>query len=203
MAMHITSREKAIIELIIKTSGKHTALSISSSLHVSARTIQRDLKAVEKILAHYDLKLSRNKNEGLVIEGKNEQIFRLVQHLTSSDPIDETPQERKLRLLLAILNEDMYKTQLLANYLGVSTATLAVYLDELTAWLSYFQLKLTRKRGVGVELDGNEANKRRALAYFFMQNFHDELIEKLFLLEQDALHEEKYYFILRQTIYKK
>lgn len=194
MAMHITSREKAIIELIIKTSGKHTALSISSSLHVSARTIQRDLKAVEKILAHYDLKLSRNKNEGLVIEGKNEQIFRLVQHLTSSDPIDETPQERKLRLLLAILNEDMYKTQLLANYLGVSTATLAVYLDELTAWLSYFQLKLTRKRGVGVELDGNEANKRRALAYFFMQNFHDELIEKLFLLEQDALHEEKILF---------
>lgn len=195
--MHITSREKAIIELIIKTSGKHTALSISTSLHVSARTIQRDLKAVAKILEYFDLKLSRNKNEGLVIEGKNEQIFRLVQHLTSHDPIDETPQERKLRLLLAILNEDMYKTQVLANYLGVSTATLAVYLDELTAWFSHFQLKLTRKRGVGVELYGSEANKRRALAYFFIQNFHDELIEKLFLLEQDALHEDKvlHYFI--------
>lgn len=92
--MYITSREKAIIELIIKTSGKHTALSVASSLNVSARTIQRDLKAVEKIVNEFGLTLSRNVNQGLVIEGKNEQIFRLIQHLTNSEPIDVPPQEK-------------------------------------------------------------------------------------------------------------
>ncbi|MDF2036614.1 PRD domain-containing protein [Cytobacillus oceanisediminis] len=189
--MYITSREKAIIESIIKTSGKHTALSIASSLNVSARTIQRDLKAVEKIVSEFDLKLTRNLNQGLAIEGKNEQIFRLIQHLTSSEPIDQPPQEKKLRLLIAILEEDLYKTQVLASYLGISTATLSAYLDELAQWLSVFQVQLTRKRGVGVELHGSEANKRRALAHFFLQYFHEELIEKLFLLEKKKLGEER------------
>lgn len=189
--MHITSREKAIIELIIKTSGKHTALSIASSLHVSARTIQRDLKSVEKILQHFDLRLTRNKNQGLVIEGKDEQIFRLIQHLARSELIDEPLQERKLRLLLAVLEEDLYKTQVLSSYLGISTVTLSTYLDELAEWLSHFQLELTRKRGVGVELNGTESNRRRALVHFFLQYFHEELIEKLFLLEQGRLTEDK------------
>ncbi|MGN7175106.1 sugar transporter [Paenibacillus sp. FSL R5-0490] len=189
--MYITSREKAIIELIIKTSGKHTALSIASSLNVSARTIQRDLKAVEKIVSEFGLTLTRNVNQGLIIEGKNEQIFRLIQHLTSSEPIDELPQEKKLRLLLAILEEDVYKTQVLAGYLGISTATLTAHLDELAEWLSRFQLDLTRKRGVGVELHGTEASKRRALAHFLLQYFHEELIEKLFLLENGKLGEDR------------
>lgn len=189
--MYITSREKAIIEFIIKTSGKHTALSIASSLNVSARTIQRDLKAVEKIVSEFGLTLTRNVNQGLVIEGKNEQIFRLIQHLTSSEPIDELPQEKKLRLLLAILEEDVYKTQVLAGYLGISTATLTAYLDELAEWLSRFQVSLTRKRGVGVELHGTEANKRIALAHFLLQYFHEELIEKLFLLDKGKLGEDR------------
>jgi mannitol operon transcriptional antiterminator len=189
--MYITSREKAIIELIIKTSGKHTALSIASSLKVSARTIQRDLKAVEKIVSEFGLTLTRNVNHGLAIEGKNEQIFRLIQHLTSSEPIDEPPQEKKLRLLLAILEEDVYKTQVLAGYLGISTATLTAHLDDLAEWLSLFRVGLTRKRGVGVELHGTEANKRMALAHFLIQYFHEELIEKLFLLEKGKLGEDR------------
>ena len=189
--MYITSRENASIELIMKTSGKHTALSIASSLNVSARTIQRDLKAVEKIVNEFGLTLTRNVNQGLVIEGKNEQIFRLIQHLTNSEPIDELPQEKKLRLLLAILEEDVYKTQVLAGYLGISTATLTAYLDELAEWLSLYRVGLTRKRGVGVELHGTEANKRMALAQFLLQFFHEELIEKLFLLEKGKLGEDR------------
>ncbi|PAF15493.1 hypothetical protein CHH61_24200, partial [Shouchella clausii] len=85
---------------------------------------------------------------------------------TNSEPIDELPQEKKLRLLLAILEEDVYKTQVLAGYLGISTATLTAYLDELAEWLSLYRVGLTRKRGVGVELHGTEANKRMALAQF-------------------------------------
>ncbi|WP_046173664.1 BglG family transcription antiterminator [Domibacillus indicus] len=195
--MHITSREKAIIELIIKTAGKHTALSVASSLNVSARTVQRDLKAVEKILKQFALGLTRNNDQGLIIEGKNEQIFRLIQHLASSDPIDQTSQEKKLRLLLAVLDEELFKIQSLAGHLGVSSATLAIYLNELAEWLDGFQLQLTRKRGVGVELSGTEANKRRALAHFFLQYFQEELIEKLFFLEKGTLSEEKilHYFV--------
>lgn len=73
--MYITSREKAIIELIVKTSGNHTAASIAAYLNVSGRTIQRDLKAVEKILDSFALHLVRNINKGLMIEGRMSKYF--------------------------------------------------------------------------------------------------------------------------------
>ncbi len=190
--MFITSREKAIIELIIKTSGKHTAFSIATFLNVSVRTIQRDLKSIEKILEPFHLQLIRNPNAGLVIEGKNEQIFRLVQHLTGSHPVDETPQEKKLRLFLTLIKDvESFKIQVLATTLGVSVTTLSTYLDELTEWLKNFDLELTRKRGVGVEFHGSEENKRKALASYFLLYFNEDLIESLFLLEKGKGSEQK------------
>lgn len=190
--MFITSREKAIIELIIKTSGKHTAFSIASSLSVSVRTIQRDLKAVEKILERFGLRLQRNTDEGLIIEGRNEQIFRLIQYLTESHPVDQTPKERKLLLLLVLFEgEESYKIHGLATDLGVSITTLSAYLDELTEWLEPFHLEISRKRGVGVELKGSEQSKRKALANFFLMEFNEEIIESLFLLEKGENQQEK------------
>ena len=73
--MYITSREKAIIELIVKTSGKHTVTSIATYLNVSGRTIQRDLKAIEKILDSFGLRLIRNIEKGFTIEGKTNKYF--------------------------------------------------------------------------------------------------------------------------------
>ncbi|MFC5772847.1 BglG family transcription antiterminator [Ectobacillus antri] len=190
--MVITSREKAIIELIIKTSGKHSVFSIATFLNVSVRTIQRDLKTIEKILREFELHLIRNTNEGLSIEGKNEGIFRLIQQLTDIQPIDQTPNERKLLLLLALFQEtSSYKIQILANELGVSIATLTAYLEELTEWLRNYNVQLTRKRGVGVEVNGTEIDKRKALASFFLLYFNEELIESLFLLEKAKLAQDK------------
>ncbi|QQZ08794.1 BglG family transcription antiterminator [Heyndrickxia vini] len=196
--MFITSREKAIIELIIKTSGKHTAFSIATFLNVSVRTIQRDLKAIEKILEQFQLQLVRNTNKGLCIEGKNEQVFRLVQHLASSQPIDQPPQEKKLQLLLSLFQAaESFKIQALAHELGVSITTLSAYLDELAEWLTNFQLVLSRKRGVGVELTGDEVNKRKALANYLLLYFNEELIESLFLLEQGQVENSQILHYLR------
>lgn len=189
--MYITSREKSILELIIKTSGKHTAVSIATQLNVSVRTVQRDLKSIEKILQSFELQLTRNTHEGLFIDGKNEQIFRLVQHLMGNHPIDQTPQERKLHLLLALLQEESYKTQALAVNLGISISTLTVYLDELTEWLRNFNIVITRKRGVGIELAGTEENKRKAQAAYFLHFFNEELIESLFLLQEGEIRKGK------------
>src|SRR5690606_25799287 len=116
--------------LIVRTSGKHTVHSLSTYLNVSARTIQRDLKSVEKLLQQFDLAVKRTASEGLFIDGNNEQIYRLVQSLISVNPTDETPEERKLSLLITLLHEGpSFKMQVLAGQLGVSTATLTSYLD--------------------------------------------------------------------------
>ena len=186
--MFITSREKAIINLIVKTSGKHSAHSLSTYLNVSVRTIQRDLKAVEKTLNQFELELNRTINDGLMIEGKNEQVFKLMQSLSTSLPTDETPEEKKLHLLIKLLHEGpSFKIQVLSKQLGVSVTTLASYLDDLTTWSNHFNLSITRKRGVGVEILAEEVDKRRALANYFLIHFHEELIETLYLIQKGNL----------------
>ncbi|MEH7118507.1 transcription antiterminator [Neobacillus vireti] len=188
--MYITTREKAIIELLVKTSGKHTVTSLANHLNVSVRTVHRDLAGVEKVLQSFNLQLVRHIETGLRIEGKNEDIFRLVQNVTSIVPIDQTPEEKKLQLLLALMQEEAFKIQALANELGVSNATLATYLEELTEWLVPFNVTITRKRGVGVDLIGSESAKRKALASYFLLFFYEELIESLFLLENHKYTQE-------------
>lgn len=189
-SMYITTREKAIIELLVKTSGKHTVTSLANHLNVSVRTVHRDLIGVEKILHSFNLHLLRNIETGLKIEGKNENIFRLVQNVTTIIPIDQTPEEKKLLLLIALMQEEAFKIQALANELGVSNATLTTYLEELTEWLSSFNVTITRKRGVGVDLIGSESAKRKALASYFLLFFNEELIESLFLLENHKYAKE-------------
>ena len=188
--MYITTREKAIIELLVKTSGKHTVTSLANHLNVSIRTVHRDLTGVEKVLQSFNLQLVRHIETGLRIEGKNENIFRLIQNITSIVPIDQTPEEKKLQLLLALMQEEAFKIQALANELGVSNATLTTYLEELTEWLGPFNVTITRKRGVGVDLIGSESAKRKALASYFLLFFYEELIESLFLLENHKYTQE-------------
>ncbi|MGR3765485.1 BglG family transcription antiterminator [Rossellomorea sp. NS-SX7] len=186
--MFITSREKAIIELIVKTSGKHTVHSLSAFMNVSGRTIQRNLKSIEAILKHYHLELKRTGSDGLFIDGKNEHIYKLIQGLAEASPTDETPEERKLQLLIILLHEGpSFKKQVLAHQLGISVTTLSAYLDELADWLSKFSITLTRKRGVGVELIADESSKRNALASFFLVYFYEDIIESLYLMQNGHL----------------
>ncbi len=182
--MYITSREKSIIDLIVKTAGKHTVHSLSAYLNVSVRTIQRDLKSVEKILKHFELELKRTSDDGLIINGKNEHIYKLIQNLIDVNPTDETPKERKLQLLIKLFHEgESFKIQVLSKQLGVSITTITAYLDDLTQWLNQFNITLTRKKGVGVEIHGHETNIRKALANYFIVHFHEEIIESLYFLQ--------------------
>lgn len=208
--MHVTVREKEIIDLLITSSQPYTTPAIAKVLDVSPRTVQRDLQAIEKILTNYQLTLRRNVHNELLVEGANENIFRLVQSLTKTETIDESPEQRKLRLLLALLAEDFYKIQVLANSIGISITTLSTYLTELQDFLDDFQVDIVRKRGVGVELIGSEQNKRRALARYYLYFFYEALLEELLAVDRKASPNKRvlYYFMtedlyaIEQVVYQ-
>ncbi|MCI1858875.1 MAG: BglG family transcription antiterminator [Sporolactobacillus sp.] len=181
--MFITSREKTIIELLIKTGGRHTSLSIATYLQVSVRTIHRDLKNVEKILTDFHLKLVQQADHRLEIAGSDEAVFKLAQVLSQSKPLDLSTKERKLLLLLQLLQaREPLKAGVLSMDLGVSTTTVQSYLADLADWLKDFNVDLRRKRGVGMSLSGYERAKRKALGNFFLCYFNEELIEAMFSL---------------------
>ncbi|WP_191090589.1 BglG family transcription antiterminator [Niallia endozanthoxylica] len=210
--MLITAREKAILELLIKKSGKHTALSFADFLHVSVRTIHRDLKNIETILESFELQLEKSNDNGLSIKGSNQNIYRLIQELTKVKPQDLSLEERRLLSFIKIVeSNDPVKLAPLAKDLSISITTLGTDLDELAQWLQDFGIELDRKRGVGVELKGAEGKIRKALVNFYLIYFNNELIESLILLANNQIEKERilYYFktsylkIIDEVVYER
>lgn len=190
--MVLTNREKMILELLLKTSGKHSALSIASYLQVSVRTVRRDLKNIERLLAPQGLQLVQNKDKSLCIQGANQAVFKLVQELSNVQPVDLSAKERKLLLFLKLFQSDeSMKTGPLAHELAISSTTLTSDLDDLSDWTNDFGLTLSRKRGVGIQLIGSERAKRTALANFYLFYFNENLIEAIFQLNHQTLAEDQ------------
>lgn len=199
--MMITAREKAIIELLVKRSHVHSIASIAEHLRVSTRTIQRDLKNVEKVLAQFDLTIESDK--GLAIKGKNQNIYRLIQKLVQVTPADLSLEERRLLAYIQLFDAtEPVKLTPLANDLGISVTTLSADLDDLAKWLQNHDVTLVRKKGVGVELEGREESKRKAFVSYLMIHFKDELIDQLFLLSSDQVHADKILFYFEKDYLK-
>jgi mannitol operon transcriptional antiterminator len=101
-------------------------------------------------------------------------------------------EERKLLLLIRLFYEtDAIKVQTLAHELNTSITTIGTDLDDLTEWLSRFGIKVLRKRGVGVLVDGREDGKREALRNYLLMFFHQDLFEKLILLDKKNMSYEE------------
>ncbi|WP_382347050.1 BglG family transcription antiterminator [Lederbergia graminis] len=198
----MTSREKAIIDLMVKKGGKHSISSIADFLHVSTRTIQRDLKGVEKILKQFELSVENN--NGLTIVGTNHNFYRLIQELNKINPIDLSLEARRLLAYIKLLDADgPIKLPSLANDLGISITTLGTDLDDLMEWLKNYNIILYRKKGVGVEIVGLEEDKRNALVSYLFIHFNEELIESLFMISNDRLQNKKILYFLKRDYVKK
>ena len=64
--MLMSTREKEIIELLIKYYGQYvTIYEIAQQLGVSSRTIHRELKGIETYLQGFNMKLERANKKGL------------------------------------------------------------------------------------------------------------------------------------------
>ena len=199
--MIMTGREKAIVELIIKKSSWHSIASLADYLRVSTRTVQRDLKSIEKTLESFDLSIENT--NGLTITGAYQNIYRLIQVLHKVNPMDLSLEERRLLAFIKLLDAaEPLKLAPLAKDLGVSVTTLGTDLDELELWLQNYGVLLERKKGVGVELAGSEESKRKALVSYYLIYFNDELIESLFLLANDQLQTDQVLFSLRKDYLK-
>lgn len=142
-----------------------TVKNIAKELEVSARTIHRDLKNTEDITNHYNLKLEKKSGVGLRLSGTEQGRNQLRQALTNITVIDFTPEERQSIILASLLEmKEPIKLFTLSAELKVTEATISHDLDQLEKEIASYRLVLIRKRGYGVEIAGDEANKRAALS---------------------------------------
>ncbi|PTE84444.1 PTS lactose transporter subunit IIB [Staphylococcus equorum] len=172
--MFLSTREKEIIEMLIKYHGQYvTIYDIAQHLAVSSRTIHRELKSIESFINTFNIKLERVTKKGIQLDADEHAVTSLKNVLSQQNTIDLSQEEQKVIILYALIQaKEPIKQYGLAHEIGVSTQTLTKLLDELDIELEQYQLKLQKKRGEGIHLSGAESKKRELLSQLMVNNLN-------------------------------
>ncbi|WP_066070912.1 BglG family transcription antiterminator [Neobacillus soli] len=163
--MYISARERQILEILLKNTDETTVKDLANQIGVSGRTIHRDLKNVEDILGEYDLSLQKKSGVGVQITGDPNKIQEIELYLFNLSHTEYTADERQTIILCELLEtNEPVKLLGLANDLNVTIATVSSDLTKLEERLQAIGLTLIRRRGYGVEIEGEEGAKRRAMS---------------------------------------
>lgn len=168
--MYISARERQILEILLTKNDEMTVKDLADQLGVSARTVHRDLKNVEDILKEYELWLQKKSGVGVQIAGEPNKVHELEMFLFNLFRTEYTPDERQTIILCELLeSKGPVKLVGLANDLNVTIATVSADLTKLEERLHTSGLSLIRKRGYGVEIEGEERAKRRAMRHLISE----------------------------------
>ena len=178
--MHINERSRFIINALIETNGYITASEIATKLNVSSKTIARQLDNVEKILNQYNLKLQRKTSKGMRIFGSNADKSKLLSLIKQSTSHEFSPAERsKIILSYLLKSQKPIKLLALSRLLNVTDTTISNDLDKLEPWIQKMHMTLVRRPGLGIYLEGNEKDIRKAIINYIYENFHQKNILNL------------------------
>ncbi|MDP4086482.1 MAG: BglG family transcription antiterminator [Bacillota bacterium] len=175
--MYISARERQILEILLTEESELTVKELAEKIGVSGRTIHRDLKNVEDILSDYQLALQKKSGVGIQLTGEKEKIHELELFLFNHSYKEYTPDERQTMIFCSLLESDgPVKLLGLANDLNVTIATISNDLTKLEERLQKFGLILIRRRGYGVEIEGQEGAKRQAMRNIISEHLDESEI---------------------------
>ncbi|WP_130859750.1 BglG family transcription antiterminator [Gracilibacillus phocaeensis] len=164
--MYLSGRERSILGYLLSSSNHKTVKEIAEKFQVSARTIHRELRRLEHSLSHDNVKLVKEVGKGIMVEGSAESIAALKNKVAQITGVELTTEERQSILLhtLIQLNEPV-KLYTLSLELDTTIPMITQDLDEIADRIASFGLELIRKRGYGVQVKGEEAQKRAVLSH--------------------------------------
>jgi mannitol operon transcriptional antiterminator len=167
---NLSPRLVRLLEFLLRSAEPVKVDALSQALHISRRTVFRELGTIETVLAASQTSLLSVSGKGIAFSGDSEARQKLLEFLPdySSQPVSK--RERLLRLLIELIANAGETKKLLyyANALVASESTVSHDLDELEAWLSGRGITLIRKSGFGVYCAGTEEALRTALVSRFM-----------------------------------
>lgn len=177
--IRITLRQKSILQDICSSSEYITISSIAKHLEISGRTVLRELEEIEKWLEFYGLTLDKKTRYGIRINGDEEDRGFIADMLLEEQGTHiYTAEERQKIIIIELLkNQEPVKVYNFSNMLNVTEATISNDLDKVEAWLINNNLKLIRKPGSGINVEGQEKLIRKAIIKIIYENINeDELL---------------------------
>ncbi|MCR2045157.1 BglG family transcription antiterminator [Anaerosalibacter massiliensis] len=165
-------RSKDILFILAESKEPITTKFIGDKLNVSSRTITRQMPEIENYLNIHGFKFTKKPGYGIIVEGNLEEKNRLKQ-LLHNEKIQKrySPQERQLFILIELLkNKEPIKIYRFKSDLNVTEGTISLDLDKIEDILAKYEVKLVRRPGLGVYIDGTEANLRKLIVNLIYEN---------------------------------
>ncbi|MFI3176505.1 MAG: transcription antiterminator [Eubacteriales bacterium] len=168
----LTPRMKMLLEVLLTNETVMSVKELAEQVGVSKRTIQRELEYIGSSLKPYDVTFQSKTGVGVWIEGTKEKKDALLGEIASNEVYDAANrEERRKRLTLEILKEKgLKKLFIYSSKFQVSEATIRADLEIVEKWLLQYNMKIVRKPGSGIYVEGTEQNYRKAIRAFIHDN---------------------------------
>lgn len=170
--MQLSSREGAILKIILDSDGFVTMNTIAQRLSLSKRTILRELEKLQTLMGERWAQLETKSGYGVRFRGtpaQREDLVRLV-GLSRGNPAGLSSAQRVEYLLRELLTQsEPIKIYTFTQELGVTEATIGSDLNRCETWLEENHITLVRKPGVGIYIEADEWRRRQGLVALFYQ----------------------------------
>ncbi len=189
----ISTRLAKLFRILIEQDKPVSVDELSHMLGVSRRTIFRELEKTDTLLGRYGITMATSLKEGIYLNGEPEKLMLFAQDITdNSDKQVVSKGERQRALAFALLDsKDYHKLYYYASMLEVSEATLSLDLDTLEKEFADFDVKLDRKKGLGVAVVGQEKNIRKLLVSYMARSLKpDELCALKYNFPKSGIEDE-------------
>lgn len=179
--MNFSPRLRQILLILLQENQIIPVKKLAEEINVSKRTVQREIEYIDSSLKKYKVSLQTKTGIGIWLEGDEADKNNLLSILKEEDVIDSGDREdRRKRLILEILKDRTpKKLYYYGNIFGVSEATISNDMEAIEDWFKQFDLKIIRKQGYGVALEGSEKNYRLAMRKFIDENLGSTIFKNL------------------------
>lgn len=179
----LTARQKDIIEILTRFTASRpvTVGMISEMLGVSSRTILREIPHVERWLTQNDFHFIRKPGVGLILD-ENVDNQKLILELLEVEAVqkDYSKEERRRRILGELLcAREPLKSYYFTSKFHISEGTFSTDLDEAAKWLEQYHIRIIRRPGLGILLEGNESSYRQAIANIVYESMDESQLVQL------------------------
>ncbi|MFT4106579.1 MAG: transcription antiterminator [Lacrimispora sp.] len=185
--MQFSPRLIQILFLLINTEEHIPAATLAKHIQSSKRTVFRELSYIDRQLASYGLILDTKSKKGICIIGEEAGKKRLLDSLERSGiKVPQNREERCNQLIQVLLwQEEPNKLYAYAARFQVSDTTIGKDLERVEPWFQKNHITIIKKTGVGIYLEYEEPDYRKACMRYIFQNMDDPFSILCDLVDED------------------
>lgn len=178
----LNSRQKEIIKILTRSTINKpiTTSMIAKELSLSSRTVLREMPKIEAWLDENEFKFIKKPGVGLIIDEDldNQQLILELLEIEKIKKQYSKEERKKIIVGELLIAKEPLKFFYFISQLKISEGTLSGDLDAIEIWLTKFNIKLIRKPGLGIYVQGEESDFRKALVNLFYDTIDEnELID--------------------------